>query len=297
MPITATFQADFTKWNQALKDATRTFQPLEVAAKGVNKQLANMVDSFSGRKIIQQAELATAAIGKIENVTKLTAKEQAALNAKLTEAIAKYKALGQSAPADMVALQKATEGAAAAQEKNALSLKTLIGGYVAGLATFEAAKRAIGGIADFLESSLDSYASAEAATKRLTAALKNSGKGTPEVIAQYSALATEFQNTTTFSDDLITEMEPLFTQVGEVGPGQMKAALTAATDLSEGLGIDLQQAVEAVSKAAQGQTTALHKLAPSLSDTALKGGDLNEILAEIEKHFGGSAAAQLDTYQ
>lgn len=109
MPVTATFVADFTKWNQALKDAVRTFEPLELKTKNVNAELARMAKSFSGEAIIRQAKLATAAIGDIENVTKLTTAEQKRLNATVTEAIAKYSALGQKAPADMLALAKATK--------------------------------------------------------------------------------------------------------------------------------------------------------------------------------------------
>lgn len=296
MPITATFTADFTKWNEALKSATANLKPLEVSAKGVTSQLERMARSLSGEKIIKEAQLATAAVQKIGGVTKLTAQEQAKLNATVTEAIAKYAALGQKAPADMLALAKATEAAAKGTEKQGQSVTQMIGAYAAGIATFETAKRAVAGLVQFLDSSVDSYKEAEAGQKRLTVALQNSGRIAPGVIDQYNALATEFQNLTTFSDDAITSTEILFTQIGNVGPENMKVALQATTDLAEGLGIDLEQAATAVAKATEGQTKALQKLAPSLDAAALKGGDVVEIAAEIEKHFGGQAAAAVDTY-
>jgi hypothetical protein len=109
MAISAVFQADFTAFNRAVKDATSALKPLELQGKGVQQQLAAIQKSFSGATLIKQANLAVAAIGDIKNVTKLTEAEQKKLNATVTEAIAKYAALGQKAPADMVALAKATK--------------------------------------------------------------------------------------------------------------------------------------------------------------------------------------------
>src|SRR6188768_4257557 len=99
MPITATFTADFTKWNEGLRNATANLKPLEVSAKGVQSQLEKMARSLSGEQIIKQAQLATAAVKSIGGATKLTEAEQKKLNATVTEAIAKYAALGQKAPA------------------------------------------------------------------------------------------------------------------------------------------------------------------------------------------------------
>ena len=49
----------------------------------------------------------TKAITEIGGATALTAKEQAQVNAKLAEAIEKYKVLGQVAPKEMQDLEKA----------------------------------------------------------------------------------------------------------------------------------------------------------------------------------------------
>ncbi len=166
MPITATFQADFTKWNQALKDATKTFQPLEVAAKGVNKQLADMAKSFSGEKIIRQAQLATAAIGDISNATKLTKKEQASLNSTLTEAIAKYRALGEKAPADMLALAKATKQSESAFSGIASALGPLKG-LIAGTFAVGAITRMAGEALKFASDLNDLSAKTGVSTKAL----------------------------------------------------------------------------------------------------------------------------------
>src|SRR5215813_8987494 len=107
-PIKGTFVADFTSFTEGVKKAEVSLDGLEKGAEGAQARLQRMVDSFQGKTIIQQAELATAAVGRIGDVTKLTEAEQQKLNALVTEAIAKYDALGKEAPADMLAIQKAT---------------------------------------------------------------------------------------------------------------------------------------------------------------------------------------------
>jgi len=106
---TATFVADFTKWNEALRNAQTSLKPLEVSAKGVQQQLQRMATSLSGATIIKQANIATEAVKAIGGATRLTESEQRKLNATVTEGIAKYRALGQKAPADMIALANATK--------------------------------------------------------------------------------------------------------------------------------------------------------------------------------------------
>jgi hypothetical protein len=73
------------------------------------KAVQMTLEKFSGRTMLQEANNAVAAIQKLGGATKLTAKEKQALNIQLTEAINKYKALGQSAPAEMNKLWSATK--------------------------------------------------------------------------------------------------------------------------------------------------------------------------------------------
>jgi hypothetical protein len=104
MAVTATFKADFSSFTAAVDKAEIKLKDLESDARKVESALAKVAVSFSGQKIIQDAQLATKAIGDIANVTKLTENEQKRLNATVQEALAKYKALGQEAPKDMQAL-------------------------------------------------------------------------------------------------------------------------------------------------------------------------------------------------
>src|SRR6476469_3117477 len=109
---------------------------MEVSAKGVQAQFAKMAQSFSGVQIQKQAQLAAAAVQSIGGVTKLTANEQARLNAQVTEAIAKYRALGQTAPQELQDIADATSKAAKSTTENVTSFKSLVASYATGLATF-----------------------------------------------------------------------------------------------------------------------------------------------------------------
>lgn len=77
---------------------------IETTAASMRKMAA----SFSGDKVIKDANAITAAIGGIENVSKLTRAEQDRVNAVLTTALEKYRALGREVPDDMAKLEVAT---------------------------------------------------------------------------------------------------------------------------------------------------------------------------------------------
>jgi hypothetical protein len=163
---TATFTADFTKWNQALRDASTSLKPLEVSAKGVQQQLQRMATSLSGATIIKQANIATEAVKSIGGATKLTEAEQRKLNATVTEAIAKYASLGQKAPADMIALAKATK-----QSESAFSgISTALGpikGLLAGAFAVTSITRAAGEALKFASDLNDLSAKTGISTKAL----------------------------------------------------------------------------------------------------------------------------------
>lgn len=72
--------------------------------------------------------------------------------------------------------------------------------------------------------------------------------------------------------------------------------LNLALDVSAGTGRDLTSVTAALSKAANGQTTSLRRLAPSIDGAVLKTGDLTKITGELTRLFGGQAAARAETF-
>lgn len=320
--ITGKFLADFESFYTAVEQANVSLDGFEANASTVERKLDSMVNAFSGTKIIQQATLATEAVkllgdgtSAVSGAAKLTEAEQAKLNATLTEAIAKYTALGQTAPKEMLELAKATATTAAATDKLAKAAgeapqgaaSSWVGDFTSQVTSMAAgmisAQAVIGGIqtafssfVSLVGSSIESFAGAEAAAKRVDVALAGISQATPRASGYMQDLAAQFQNTTKYSDDLVNEMQALLIQVGQVMPSDMEAALTAATNLASGLGIDLQQATEKVAQAFAGNTEGLKKYGITIDEVKVASEGMPYVLDEINKRFGGQAAAELDTY-
>jgi hypothetical protein len=168
-----------------------------------------------------------------------------------------------------------------------------IGAAVGGVA---ALNKAVDNVFKLSTQSVTAFAEQEAALKQLETALTAQGVAVPATMQLYADLATQFQNTTVSSDDLIAEMQALLVQVGGVMPDQMAAALEAATNLSAGLNIDLRTATMAVAKAFDGGGQALTRMLPSLRDLVKEGATTTEILDALNQRFDGAAVAQMDTY-
>lgn len=136
--LTARFGADFTKFSDAVAQATTELKDFETDSSKVQEKLNRLGDAYSGRNTIQQAELVTKAIAEIGGATTLTAKEQEKVNRVVTEAIAKYDALGKDAPEEMKRL--AAETADAGTSTNLLTnTVTDLAASLAGLFTVRAA--------------------------------------------------------------------------------------------------------------------------------------------------------------
>jgi hypothetical protein len=134
MAMSAKFQADFSAFKTAVEQAEVTLKSFETDAAKVGDRLDRMGDQFSGVKVIQQAEMMTKAIAEIGGATKLTDSEMARVNATVSEAIEKYGKLGMEAPADMVALAKATEQTKESTEGYSTSIVAL-GTFIGNMAT------------------------------------------------------------------------------------------------------------------------------------------------------------------
>lgn len=323
MALTGKFFADFSSFYDAVKQADVSLNGFQQNAAKVEQALDRATNAFSGQKLIQQATIAVEAVSRLSDegnalagVMKLTATEQERLNRQLTEAIAKYTALGETAPKEMLELQQATAAAvketerlkkeAAEGDKGGAASKWIsdftssLTGMAAGLISAQAViggfRSAWGALVSFVGSSIESFAGAEAAEKQMTVALANLGQATPRATAYMADLAAQFQDTTKYSDDLINQMQALLMQVGTVLPSEMEGALTAATDLASGLGIELKDATNVVAKAFEGNVGALKRYGVAIDEAKFAAEGMPYVLDEINKRFGGQAAAELDTY-
>jgi hypothetical protein len=278
------------------------------------------VEQAERRLVGAQQEAARAAhaeavaVQHLGGVSKLTAQQVHDLTRMVREGETAYKALGQSAPAsikqvsaELKHLEQQQQSLNGWWEKQGQSFTQMVASFAAGFGVVELGKAVFSAITnviqaagraavEFAADSIKSYAAAEASANKVTAALRTQGNATPQVIQQYAQLAAKFQETTAFSDDLVQSAQALFIQIGNIGPEQMDKALAAATDLSAGLGIDLEKATTLVSKAMTGHAEALSRYGVTLDSARVEAEGLDYVVGELQKRFGGQAVAELDTY-
>jgi len=174
-------------------------------------------------------------------------------------------------------LETAGEKAQFAIKKAAIPAAAALGGLA--VAGFQAAKAAME----------DEKSSAELARqlKISTKATDAQVKSTEDLIGQMT-LATGVADT-----DLRTALATLARGMGSAELAQQN--LNLALDISAATGKDLSSVSEALSKAYNGQTTALAKLDPSMRGLVKEGASFNEIGAIMAETFGGAASEAANT--
>jgi len=117
MAVTAKFQADFSSFLQAVDKAELALVDFGKGASQVEGKLNRMVDNFSGRKLIQEAQLMTIAVEKAGGVSVLTAKELERVGHQAQEAAEKMRKLGYEVPAGLQKIADTTKGAGTEWDK------------------------------------------------------------------------------------------------------------------------------------------------------------------------------------
>lgn len=137
-------------------------------------------------------------------------------------------------------------------------------------------------------------AAEEAAIARLSQALQNVDQSM--ALDGVESFIDGMSRATGIADDkLRPALTTLVNATGDAAEAQRLMSL--ALDVSAGSGRDLSSVTTALSKAANGQTTALRRLGVPLSDAAVKSGDLRAITSELNDVFGGQAAKAANTYE
>lgn len=107
--VNAKFIADYTNFEAATRAAVVTLKTFDSQSKTVERNLGRMTDSFSGRKLIQEATLMTEAIERIGGKSKLTESELISVGNKAAEAAEKMRRLGIDVPPKLDALAKSAQ--------------------------------------------------------------------------------------------------------------------------------------------------------------------------------------------
>jgi len=146
---------------------------------------------------------------------------------------------------------------------------------------------------NYSKKAVQAFAADEKAAKALETQLKNVGFlfSAPSV-ENYIA---NLQKTTGVLDD---QLRPAFQQLLTVTGSITKSqdALNTALNVSAATGKSLTEVSAALTRGYSGNTAGLSRLGAGISKATLKAGDMDKILAELNKKFAGQAQARLTTY-
>lgn len=111
MSVTAKFIADFSSFSNAVEKAEVQLRDMDTGANKVSASLNKMADSFSGRKVIQDATLAAEAVDRIGGTSKLTAAELTKVQTQAQLAADKLRVMGQDVPKSLQNIVNSTKTA------------------------------------------------------------------------------------------------------------------------------------------------------------------------------------------
>ena len=145
----------------------------------------------------------------------------------------------------------------------------------------------------FSKKAVKAFADDQAAAKSLEVQLKNTGLAfaTPYVENYISNLQ---KLTGVLDDQLRPAFQSLLTATSSITLSQ--EALDVALNTSAATGKSLGEVTDAIVKSYNGQSKGLRTLGVALSKTALKTGNTEIALKELQKAYSGQAAARLGTY-
>jgi hypothetical protein len=136
----------------------------------------------------------------------------------------------------------------------------------------------------------------EAAQVRLAAALENATGATRDQIAAVEEQISKTALATGVADDqLRPALQRLALSTGDTTKAQ--ELLNLALDVAQATGKPLETVANALGKAYDGNTTALGKLGIGLSAAELKTMSFTDVQGKLSDLFGGSAAANAETFQ
>jgi hypothetical protein len=146
---------------------------------------------------------------------------------------------------------------------------------------------------NFSKKAVTAFAADEKAAKALEVQLKNTGNEfAGPAVEMYIANLQKISGV--LDDELRPAFQALLTVTKSVELSQY--GLNTALDVSAATGASVVEVSNAIAKGFAGQTRALKTLVPGLDEAALKTGDMEAILKQLNKLFAGQATARLATY-
>jgi hypothetical protein len=147
-------------------------------------------------------------------------------------------------------------------------------------------------LVSFSKKAIKAFTDDEAAAKRLQLQLENTGNAFR--VSEVEAYIKSLEKTLGILDDLRAPFQTFLNATGSVELAQR--SLEAALNISAGTGQSLSTVVSAISAGIRGQTKGIKSLNTGIDENIIATGDMNKIMAALEKRFSGQSAARLDTY-
>lgn len=222
------------------------------------------------------------------------------------EATATLKKISDALGVTQKETKKASEAAAASQS----SFAKMAGAVGLGTIAADAAMSAYGSLTGFLKGTVSAAAEAQAGQAQLAAVLTSTGGAAGVTAVMANELASSLAKTTTFTDDQILSAENLALTFTGISKDVFPAFIQNVLDVSTAMGQDLNSSVIQLGKALNDPIegiSALTRVGVNFTEqqkkqieTLVKSGKTLEaqkiIVQEMNKEFGGSAAAAANTY-
>lgn len=195
--------------------------------------------------------------------------------------------LADKASQSVAQFQKDTAAAVQGINEKLESMKTLAEAAVVAFAVEH--------IAEFFKTTIEAASKQEDAINRLNTALGVSGDYSAGASADLQEFADQMQATTRFSNDAVISQLAIAKAFGASNDGA-KDLVSAASELATATGTTLDEAVSKLGKTYSGEAGRLGQMLPALKDLTAEQLKSGAAIDYILKRFGGSAAADVDTF-
>lgn len=162
----------------------------------------------------------------------------------------------------------------------------------AGAAKVGAALVAAKGVVDFFAQSVSEYQEHARNVNMLAAAFNNVGYTASGAMQQALAFADEMERSTGLDGELFIKGQRALANYGVVG-AQAQDAIRAAFALSANQGMGFESALQLITRAAAGSTSALTRYGVVLGENVKEGHEFEAAVKKINEQFGPSAQAAI----
>lgn len=188
-------------------------------------------------------------------------------------------------------LEKAAQGF-----NSKLDFVGLSTGFLAVSKAGEILSDAFGTVANVIERVVEEASQQQVAVNDLQNAFRLAGVPIDDATTSLENFAKQIQATSVYQDDQVLSAAALIETFTKLDKEGLQKATQSAIELAAATGQDLASASEVVSKAINGNSTALKKLFPGFKEGATQGENLARVFELISSQLGGSAQSKLGTY-